>query len=213
MKHTKQYLRLFVLTTLLLAGSRAARATVSEYTEFYIPYQRLQSEEICLQKQIMEAEFGIPLASMMTGIFSPTKTLHERHGMEHEWKNINLLAEDSEIPWELNFDRYNEKNGVYDYSFTLDMGPPAAELGDSAEARRKVADRAKLAIIAIIKTAESMHRAGRFRVWVHFENLPSQEGLSGSTVYSGRNDWPGWPYTSSSPLYQTYLKEMIGKGC
>lgn len=201
----------FLFTALLLVSGRTARATVSEYTEFYIPYQRLQSEEICLQKQIMEAEFGIPLASMMTGIFSPTRTLHQRLGMESEWKNINLLADGAEIPWDLVFDRYNE-NGIYDYSFTLDMGP-AAEAGDSVEARQKVADRAKLAIIAIIRTAESIHRAGRFRIWVHFVNLPSQDGVSGSKVYSGRTDWPGWPYTSSSPLYQAYLKEMIGKGC
>jgi hypothetical protein len=208
----KQHIRRFVFAALLLTGSQTAQATVSEYTEFYIPYQRFQSEEICLQQQVMEAEFGIPLASMMTGIFSPTKTLHQRLGMESEWKNINLLADGAAIPWELNFDRYNE-SGVYDYSFTLDMGPQATELGDSAAARQKVVDRAKLAIIAVIKTAESMHRAGRFRIWVHFANLPSQEGLNGSRVYSGRSDWPGWPYTSSSPLYQAYLKEMIGKRC
>ncbi|WPD21947.1 MAG: hypothetical protein SD837_17290 [Candidatus Electrothrix scaldis] len=76
----------FLFTALLLASSQIAQATVSEYAEFYIPYQRLQSEEICLQKQIMEAEFGIPLASMMTGIFSPTKTLHQRLGGENEWE-------------------------------------------------------------------------------------------------------------------------------
>ncbi|XCN72984.1 MAG: hypothetical protein Q3M24_22365 [Candidatus Electrothrix aestuarii] len=203
----------FLFTALLLASSQIAQAMVSEYAEFYIPYQRLQSEEICLQKQIMEAEFGIPLASMMTGIFSPTKTLHQRLGGENEWRNINLLADSTAgIPWDLTFDRYNE-NGIYDYSFTLDMGPLTAELGDAAEARQKVVDRAKLAIIAIIKTAESMHRAGHFRVWVHFKNLPSQDGLTGSTVYSGKTDWPGWPYTSSSPLYQAYVKEMIGNGC
>ena len=203
----------FIFAALVLAGSQVAQATVSEYAEFYIPYQRLQSEEICLQKQIMEAEFGIPLASMMTGIFSPTKTLHQRLGGENEWRNINLLADSTTgIAWDLSFDRYNE-SGIYDYSFSLDMGPLAAELGDGAEARQKVVDRARLAIIAIIRTAESMHQAGRFRVWVHFTNLPSQDGLRGSTVYAGKSDWPGWPYTSSSPLYQAYLKEMIGKGC
>ena len=212
MKHTKQYLRLFVLITLFLAGSRTARASHLVYEEFYIPYQPIQREGICLHKQIMQAMIGIPLASMMTGIFSPTSTLHQRYDMESERKNINLLAEGAEIPWVLNFDRHSE-NGVYDYSFTLDMGPLATKLGDSTEARQKVADRAKLAVIAVIKTAESMYRAGRFQVWLHFKNLPSQEGLRGSKVYSGSTDWPGWPYTSSSPLYQAYLKEMIGKDC
>ena len=132
----KQHIRRFAFVALLLTGSQTAQATVSEYTEFYIPYQRLQSEEVCLHQQIMEAEFGIPLASMMTGIFSPTKSLHQRLGMESEWKNINLLADGAAIPWELNFDRYHE-SGVYDYSFTLDMGPLVTELGDSAAARQK----------------------------------------------------------------------------
>ncbi|XOF33502.1 MAG: hypothetical protein ACL93V_16120 [Candidatus Electrothrix sp. YB6] len=202
---------LFIL--LFLLSGQTVHATVSEYTEFYIPYQRRQSEEVCLSRQIMEAEFGIPLASMMSGIFSPTRTLHQRHGMDDEWKNINLLAGDGiSIPWELNFDRYNE-NGVYDYSFTLDLGPLAIQNGDNAEGRLKTRDTAKLAIIAIVRTAESMHRPGRFRIWIHFDNLPSQTDLSGSRVYSGKTDWPGWPYTSSSPLYQAYLKEMIGSGC
>ncbi|MCI5140821.1 MAG: hypothetical protein D3909_03650 [Candidatus Electrothrix sp. ATG1] len=208
----QQYLNRLFLTILFLAGSQTAHATVSAYAEFYVPYQRRQSEEVCLSRQIMEAEFGIPLASMMSGVFSPTKTLHQRHGMEDEWKNINLLADGAKIPWELNFDRYND-NGVYDYSFTLDMGPLATEKGESVAGRQQTLDRAKLAIIAIIKTAESLHRAGRFRVWIHFDNLPSQDGLSGSRVYSGKTDWPGWPYTSSSPLYQRYLEEMIGAGC
>lgn len=209
----KQHMHRLFLAALFLAGSQTAHATVSEYAEFYIPYQRRQSEEVCLHRQIMEAEFGIPLASMMSGIFSPTRTLHQRHGMEDEWKNINLLADGSAgIPWELNFDRYND-NGVYDYSFTLDIGPLATEKGETVEGRQQTLDRAGLAIIAIIKTAESMHRAGHFRVWIHFDNLPSQGGLSGRKVYSGKTDWPGWPYTSSSPLYRAYLKEMIGGGC
>ena len=208
----KQFWHRLFWAALVLASGQTAQATVSEYAEFYIPYQRRQSEEVCLNRQIMEAEFGIPLGSMMSGIFSPTKTLHQRLGMEDEWKNINLLTDDAAIPWQLNFDRYND-NGVYDYSFTLDMGPLATKNGDSVEGRRKTRDRAKLAIIAIIKTAESMHRAGRFRVWIHLDNLPSQDGLSGNRVYSGKTDWPGWPYTSSSPLFQGYLKEMIGAEC
>jgi hypothetical protein len=96
----RHQLNRFIMAGLFLLGGQTAQATVSEYAEFYIPYLRRQSEEVCLNRQIMEAEFGIPLASMMTGIFSPTRTLHQRHGMEDEWKNINLLAEGSAgIPW------------------------------------------------------------------------------------------------------------------
>ena len=209
----ENWLSCFVVAGSLLLNGGIAHSTVSEYTEFFIPYERAQSGYVCLNRQIMEAEFGIPLASMMTGIFSATKTLHQNFGGHNEWKNINLLTDGSaEIPWKLNFDRYND-SGVYDYSFTLDMGSFSAQNGDSAEGRKKIRDTAKLAIIAIIKTAESMLQAGRFRIWIHFDNLPEQDGLSGGRVYSGRTDWPGWPYTSSSPLYRTYQDEMIGPGC
>jgi hypothetical protein len=65
----------------------------------------------------------------------------------------------------------------------------------------------------MLKTATAIHGAGNFRLWVKFNNLPSQAGLSGSTVYSGGLDWPTWPYTSSSSLYNTYRTEMIDSGC
>jgi 2-iminoacetate synthase ThiH len=37
----------------------------------------------------------------------------------------------------------------------------ATQNGDTVEGRQKTSDTAKLAIIAVVKTAESMHRAGR----------------------------------------------------
>lgn len=57
----------------LCAATAGVHATVSEYTEFFIPYERAQSGYVCLDKQIMEAEFGIPLASLMEGIFPKPK--------------------------------------------------------------------------------------------------------------------------------------------
>ena len=209
----KDWMDRIVITGLLLLSSVFAYATVSEYTQFYVPYARVQSESVCLSRQIMEAEFGIPLASLMSGIFSETRTLHQNLGGQDDWKNINLLASGTtRIPWNLNFDRYNA-NGVYDYSFTLDMGAFATLYGGSVDGRQKTRDTAKLAIIAILRTAEQMHGAGRFRVWIRFNNLPSQNGLSGTGVNMGSVDWPGWPYTSSSVLYRSYLAEMIGSEC
>lgn len=62
--------RLLLVSAMLLAAPVGVQATVSEYTEFFIPYQRAQSGYVCLDRQLMEAEFGIPLASLMEGIFS-----------------------------------------------------------------------------------------------------------------------------------------------
>ncbi len=205
--------RLLAAAGLLFLSGGAAQATVSEYTEFFIPYERAQNEEICLSRQIMDAEFGIPLASMMTGIFAPTKTLQQRSSTANAWTNINLLAQGAGIPWKLNFDRYIQASSIYDYSFTLDMGPLAAENGSSVSGRQKTRNAAKLAIIAVIKTAELMHGPGKFRVWLRFDHLPTQSGLRSVAVYAGGADWPSWPYTSSSPLVRTYLTEMLGRSC
>ncbi|WMP17732.1 hypothetical protein [Thiothrix lacustris] len=200
-------------STVLCVASAGVQATVSEYTEFFIPYERSQSGYVCLDRQIMEAEFGIPLASTMEGIFSETKTLHQVLGGTSTYKNINLLVNGTTtIPYTYNFDRYTS-SGVFEYSFTLDMAGFNTLNGTTLAGRQKTKNTAKLALIAMIKTAEALHGAGNFRVWSKFNNLPSQAGLSGSPVYSSGVDWPTWPYTSSSSVYNTYRAEMIASGC
>lgn len=203
----------FLLTTLLTMASMSAQATVDAYGHFYIPYAQIQSGDTCLDKQIMQAEYGIPLASLLEGVFAPTQTLQQNLGGTSTYGNINLLAAgNTTIPHNYNFDRYNN-NGVYDYSFTLDMGPFNTLNGNTTAGRQKTRDLAKLALVAVIKTAEATHGAGQFRVWLQFTNLPSQAGLSGTPVYTGGVDWPTWPYTATSPVYQTYQNEMLGTNC
>lgn len=202
-----------LISAVLLAAMAGANATVSEYTEFFIPYERAQSGYVCLDKQIMEAEFGIPLASLMEGIFTETKTLHQMLGGTSTYKNINVLVNGTTtIPYTYNFDRYIS-SGVTDYSFTLDMAGFNTLNGATVAGRQKTKNTAKLALIAMLKTAEAIHGAGNFRLWVKFNNLPSQAGLSGSLVYSGGVDWPSWPYTATSSVYTTYKTEMIASGC
>lgn len=206
-------MRTVLSAAVLLAAASSVQATVSEYTEFFIPYQRAQSEYVCLNKQIMEAEFGIPLASMMAGIFSETKTLHQHLGGTNTYENINLLVNGmTTIPNTYNFDRYTS-SGVTEYSFTLDLAAFNTLNGATVAGRQKTKNTAKLALIAMIKTAESLHGAGNFRLWVKFNNVPSQAGLSGSPLYAGGVDWPTWPYTASSSVYATYRAEMIDSGC
>ncbi|WML90598.1 hypothetical protein RCF98_16710 [Thiothrix lacustris] len=204
--------RLFA-SIVLCTATAGVNATVSEYTEFFIPYERAQSGYICLDSQLMEAEFGIPLASLMEGIFSETKTLHQILGGTSTYQNINLLVNGTTtIPYTYNFDRYTN-SGVYEYSFTLDMASFNTFNGSTVAGRQKTKNTAKLALIAILKTAEAIHGAGNFRVWLKFNNLPAQAGLSGSPVYGGGVDWPTWPYTASSSVYTTYKTEMIAPGC
>lgn len=198
---------------MLLASALPARATVSEYAEFYVPYARIQSEYICLSQQIMEAEFGIPLASILNGVFSETQSLRQTIGGSNSYQNINLLVDgNARITPILNFDRYQD-NGIYDYSFTLDLAAFIALNGDAQEGRQKTVNIAKLAVIAIIKTAERVHKPGKFRVWIKFDNLPDATGLSGQPVYAGKTDWPGWPFTAGSPLYKAYVAELIDQDC
>ena len=207
----RYYVASLAIATLM--GSSPAGATSSAYAEYYVPYERIQSQNICLSKQIMEAEFGIPLASILQGVFSETRTLRQASSFPNRYENINLLAnEEALIEPVLAFDRYHN-NGVVDYSFTHDIASISALNGASSAGRQKTIDIAKLAVIATVKTAELTHKKNKFRVWIKFENLPSTAGLTGAAVYSGGSDWPVWPYTSSSSVYQGYLAEMIDSDC
>lgn len=193
----------------VLCAATFAEATVSVYTGFYIPYERYQGAYTCLNRELMRAEFGIPLASMMSGIFAATKTIHQQGDWQNTYENINLLYKpDAPITWNLNFDK-SYPNGVTDYSFTLDLAALSTVNGSSTEGRQKTINTAKLAIISIVKTAEVVHRAGKFRLWIQWNNLPSGSGLTGAPVLVSNN----WPFTSSSSLYQTYRNEMIHPDC
>lgn len=209
----KQWISRLLIALPIVFTMNPAGATTSEYTAFYIPYERQQSGYTCLHRQIMQATFGIPLGSMMTGVFADSKTLHQHGGGPNTYANINLLYQaTAPISWVLNFDNYHP-NGVTDYSFTLDFAALSAANGTTTAGRQKTVNTAKLAIISIIKTASLLHGAGQFRVWLRLDNLPSSAGLTGTAVSAGSVNWPGWPFTASSPLYQTYLSEMIHSNC
>ena len=202
-----------LLLASLLGSSVPSHATTSAYADFYIPYNKIQGDYTCLNRETMEAVYGIPLASMLKGVFAETRTFHQSMVGPGTYQNINLLANaNAKIEPQYNFDRYHS-NGVFDYSFTMDLAAFNALNGSSAAGRQKTINIAKLAVVATLKTAELTHKPGKFRVWIKFENLPFAGGLSGSAVHAGGVDWPVWPYTSASPVYQTYLSEMINEDC
>ncbi len=194
---------------LMLLASTLSCATVSAYNNYYIPYKRIQSEYICLDQQIMRAEYGIPLASLLIGVLSETRTLIQNTAGNdtHSYKNINLLVIDGkQITSRLNFDRYTS-SGVSDYSFDLDLSQ-FESLPDEEVIRK-----GKLAVISILKTAEKIFGAGKYRVWIRFIGLPAQTGDSFPLISHSKGDWPNWPYTASSPVYKKYLDEMIHPSC
>lgn len=209
-KRLRKWPQQLLLSAAMFCAPMLAQATTSEFSGFYVPYQRVQSQYTCLDQQLMQAVFGIPLGSLVNGVLSPTRTLHQQSG-GNNYQNINLLSPGSAriIP-QLNFDRYI--SGVFDYSFTLDLAQLNTLHGNSASGRQKTHNLAKLAVISLVKTAELTHSAGGFRVWIRFDNLPSGAGLS-SPAYVGSTDWPNWPYTSGSSLYQTYHSQMINADC
>jgi len=193
----------------MLLVSTFGYATVSEYNNYYIPYQRIQSEYICLDQQTMRAVYGIPLASLLIGVLSETKTLIQQTAgsRKYTYENINLLAMDGkQITSKLNFDRYTS-SGVSEYSFVLDLSQFSA-LSD-----QEIINKGKLAVISILKTAEKIFGAGKFRIWIRFIGLPTQTGSGFPLISHTKGDWPNWPYTASSPVYATYLKEMIHPSC
>lgn len=215
----KHWISKLLISLPILCAVNLAEATSSEYAEFYIPYQRVQSDYVCLDRQIMQGQFGIPLASMMHGIFADSRTLHQQGSGPNTYANINLLYQaNAAIPWQLNFDTYHA-NGITDYSFTLNLAALNAANGSNVQGRQKTINTAKLAIISMAKTAELMHGVGKFRLWIRWDNLPSDSGLTGTPVLdgapvpAGATTTSGWPFTSSSPLYNIYRNEMIHPNC
>lgn len=201
--------KLLFLTLFLMVSSNCY-STTSEFSGFFIPYKRIQSGYTCLHQDQMIGTFGIPLASKLTGVFSKVMTLNES---TNTYINSNLLVNGSTtITHNLNFDRY-PTSGTTEYSFKLDLSSFNTLYGNTQSGRQKTINVAKLAIISIIKTAERSYGAGNFRIWIQFTGLPSQSGLSGQTVFTALADWPTWPYTSTSPLYNAYLAELISPSC
>ena len=71
----------------------AAQATVAALAEVAVPVRSIQTDDVCLYKQTMVAEYGIPLLSNLEAVFAPNKILHQVLGGTSSYRNINLLAE------------------------------------------------------------------------------------------------------------------------
>src|SRR6478672_791821 len=82
--------RLF-FAVLVLGAAAPARATVDALLDYQVPYQHLQTEDVCFLHQTMWADIGIPPASLMRAVFAPNQIFNES-GLPTRYVSINLAA-------------------------------------------------------------------------------------------------------------------------
>lgn len=187
--------------------STSGQATVSALAEVAIPVKGIQTNDICLQKQQMIAEYGIPLLSNLEGVFAPNRVLLQVLGGTSFYVNTNLLADGGKITFDYNSDSF--EGDVWSYDIDLNFTSLTTAAGTSLTNRKNVIDTVKLALIAVNETAILTHGTENFRLKLNLVGLPSQTGLSGSRVFPSTR----FPYTSSSPLIASYKSELIGGSC
>lgn len=191
------------VAVLLSLAPSTSHATVDSFLAYDVPYQHLQTDDVCFMPQVMWAEIGIPQGSMMRGAFAPTQTFAE--APSPRYVNINLLAT---VPAMVptygsdSIDRY----GRYLYTMTLDVTALSAANGATLAGRTQTIRQAKLALVTMAHNMEQLSGgATRYQLWVRFVGLPSQSGLLGKRLYASTT----YPYNGYSLLLQGYQAELI----
>ncbi len=180
-----------------------AHATVEGYILYNVPYQSLQTDDICFMRLPLLASFGIPPANLAQASLQPTAILKDYPA--YEYVNVNLAAPARLMVHTYVSDAITD-NGVWEYAMKLDARALAAHNGYTVAGRQRTITAAKLALLAI---ARNMHdlSGGNYRLRVTFTGLPTQIGLSGTRLYTSTS----YPYTSSSPLLAAYERELIDR--
>lgn len=183
---------------LMLACPLGARATVDAFIPYFVPVQHLQTDDVCLERQTMWAELGIPPASQMEAIAAAT--LVYRQGGEHV--DVNMLSQWGGLVPSYVSDHY--VGDVLNYEMTLDVSALAARLGTSLSGRQQTVRAAKLYLLAMAKSLAEIAPAG-YRLTARFTGLPSQAGLNGTRLYAQTS----WPYSAGSSLLAAYEHELV----
>ena len=182
-------------TSLLVATTLAAlpatsHATVDGMIDYTVIYQQLQTNDRCVMRMPMLATLGVPPASAMKAIFSPTRVFND------------MVA--TSTPMVATYVRDGYTGTTISYSMTVDVTALARANGTTTAGRQRTLTSAKLGLLAMAYTLDDMSQ-GDFRLTVRFVGLPSQTGLSGTRLYATTT----YPYSSSSPLIQAYGHELI----
>lgn len=195
--------KLIVLSALVssMAVAVPAQATVEGYILYNVPYQHLQTDDICFMRLPLYTSFGIPTASMAAASLTPTAILKDFP--TKSYVNVNLAAPAKLMVHTYVSDAVTSSN-VWEYTMKLDVTALAAANGTTATGRKATIKAAKLALLAISRNMDDISD-GNYRLKVTFTGLPSQVGLVGTKL----NASTIYPYTSTSALLIAYDRELI----
>lgn len=208
----------------LLAGAaliapQTAGATVDALLETTIVVAHSEVETFCYFRVPVSAELGIPAMALVDGSLAPSYALRSASPLPPEWlppeiiaiggrqyENINVLAHGAALAFRYEQDVFSA-SGTLELRGVLDVSALAAEQGDSVAGRQATVDRAKLALLAIAKDLKESNafNGGKYRLYLSFEGLPSQDGLRGGRLYAQTSV----PYSGGSPLLAAYEQELI----
>jgi len=174
-------------------------ATVDTYLDYHIAYRHPQTDDICIGEHRMYASLGIPAASMMEASLAPALVYNQGGGHI----DINELTAGAPMVGAYVSD-YVTSGGIWEYSMTLDVSARAAQNGTTVAGRQATIDTVKMFLVAMGENLDN-YVPGAWRLSVQVIGLPSQTGLSGTSVYATTL----WPYTASSTLLAAYRADVI----
>lgn len=189
------------LALALLVLPASSRATVDAIIDYTIIYQQLQTDDLCAMRLPALAALGVPQASAMKAVFSPTRLFNDR-ATSTTYSNINLVMTNPPMIPAYVSDGFS--GATMEYAMTINVAMLSSANGDTLEGRRRTVTSAKLALLAMAYTLDDMSQ-GNFRLTVRFLGLPSQAGLRGTRLYATTT----YPYSSASPLLAAYGSELL----
>jgi hypothetical protein len=208
-----------LLACAALFAPRGAEATVDALLETNIVYRHPQVEKYCYLQVPVSAELGIPAVALIQGSLAPSFAPRFASPRPPEWElpnivtvggqeyeSINALAHGAALAFTYAQDSF-ANSGTLELRGELDVSAVAAENGTSVAGRQATIDKAKLALLVIAKDLKdsNAYAGGKYRLYLSFKGLPSQEGLQGSRVYEKTSA----PYSGGSPVLLGYEKELI----
>ncbi len=190
---------------LVLLAAAPAHATVDVLLDINVPYQHLQSEDVCFARTPMWAQVGIPAGSAIEGSLKPWLVYRQSFTPAGSGAvNLNLLAEGPAIGFTWVSDAY--VGTTYEVTLKLDVTALSTSNGTTVAGRTKTIRAAKLALLAVVRDIDDL-TVGGWRVRVTFVGLPSQTGLTGTKLYATTSS----PYSAASALLTAYAKELINR--
>lgn len=196
-------LHLLVAAALLLVAAPAF-ATVDVLLDVNVPYQQLQTDDVCFARTPMWAQVGIPVGSAIEGSLKPWMVYRQTFSGTSGHVNLNLLAEGKPIGFTFVSDAY--VGTTYEVSVVLDVTALSAANGTTVAGRTKTLRAAKLALLAVVRDLDDL-TVGLWRVKVKFVGLPSQTSLPGTKLYATTSS----PYSAASALLAAYTKELVNR--